>query len=214
MTMKKAHFTRRRPVPAAPAAPAPTLQERFSIISRQMISQVLDFDENPREHTICFTGHRKLDSQESKAIAAQLDELLPVCYRKGYHMFLTGGALGFDMLAAEAVFRLRATYPDAKLGVVIPCADQSCRWSTKDCHRYERILLGADKISVLSRSYYEGCMMIRNRHMVDHSALCLCYLNKFKGGTASTVAYASRMKVPILNVAMQDACAAYIASEK
>lgn len=210
--MKRVHW-RGAQQPSAPDTAFPTLQERFSVITRAMIAQVMDYDKHPREHTICFTGHRRLDVREVDSITAQLDQLLPVCYRQGYRVFLTGGALGFDMLAAEAVFRLKNTLPDVKLIMVLPCADQSCRWSESDCQRYERLLYCADEIRVLSPAYYQGCMMNRNRHMVDHSSLCLCYLNKFKGGTVSTVAYAMRKKTPILNVAMEDACAAYIAAK-
>jgi len=209
--MKKVHWNRGPREDSVPGLAYPTLQEKFSVITRSMIAQVMDFDEQPREHTICFTGHRKLDAREARDIQKRLDQLLPVCYHKGYRVFLTGGALGFDILAAEAVHRLRMEHDDVKLILVLPCADQSCRWSEADCERYERMLYCADEIRVLSPAYYEGCMMNRNRHMVDHSSLCLCYLNKFKGGTVSTVAYAMKVKTPILNVAMEDACAAYIA---
>lgn len=47
-------------------------------------------------------------------------------------------------------------------------------------------------------------MMVRNRFMVDRSALCVCYLNKMKGGTMSTVAYAVQEKLSVLNLAMAD----------
>ena len=211
--MKKVHWNGGQARHASPDFSSPTLQERFSIITRSMISQVMDYDEHPRAHTICFTGHRRLEAHEARSIELQLDQLLPSCYDKGYRVFLTGGALGFDMLAAEAVDRLKHDHPDVKLILVLPCADQSCRWTEADCRRYERILYTADEIRVLSPAYYKGCMMNRNQHMVDHSSLCLCYLNKFKGGTVSTVAYAMRVKVPILNVAMEDACAAYIADK-
>ena len=40
--------------------------------------------------------------------------------------------------------------------------------------------------------------------MVDRSALCVCYLNKMKGGTMSTVAYAVQEKLSVLNLAMVD----------
>lgn len=157
-----------------------------------------------RQITVCFTGHRQLADQESAAVSAKLDRLLLRLYQQGYRRFLCGGALGFDTLAAEAVMHLQATCPDVMLVMAIPCATQAMRWSEADTRRYEQILYAADETHVLSPAYYNGCMMVRNRFMVDRSALCVCYLNKMKGGTMSTVAYAVQEKLSVLNLAMAD----------
>ena len=142
-------------------------------------------------------------------LTERLDQLLARCYAHGYRNFLCGGALGFDMLAAERVLRLQCGHNDVRLALVIPCGDQSKYWNVRDVHRYERLLYAADHIRVLSPAYYEGCMQVRNRYMVDHSSLCICYLRHQKGGTASTVAYALRQHVPVLNVAMENADVAF-----
>lgn len=157
-----------------------------------------------RQMTVCFTGHRQLAEQESDAVSVKLDLLLPKLYQQGYRRFLCGGALGFDTLAAEAVMRLQATHSDVMLVMAIPCATQAMRWNEADTRRYEQILYAADETHVLSPAYYNGCMMVRNRFMVDRSALCVCYLNKMKGGTMSTVAYAVQEKLSVLNLAMVD----------
>lgn len=157
-----------------------------------------------RQMTVCFTGHRQLAEQESDAVSVKLDLLLPKLYQQGYRRFLCGGALGFDTLAAEAVMRLQATHSDVMLVMAIPCATQTMRWNEADTRRYEQILYAADETHVLSPAYYNGCMMVRNRFMVDRSALCVCYLNKMKGGTMSTVAYAVQEKLSVLNLAMVD----------
>ena len=100
--------------------------------------------------------------------------------------------------------RLQAMYSDVMLVMAIPCATQAMRWNEADTRRYEQILYAADETHVLSPAYYNGCMMVRNRFMVDRSALCVCYLNKMKGGTMSTVAYAVQEKLSVLNLAMVD----------
>lgn len=157
-----------------------------------------------RQMTVCFTGHRQLAEQESDAVSVKLNLLLPKLYQQGFRRFLCGGALGFDTLAAEAVMRLQATHSDVMLVMAIPCATQAMRWNEADTRRYEQILYAADETHVLSPAYYNGCMMVRNRFMVDRSALCVCYLNKMKGGTMSTVAYAVQEKLSVLNLAMVD----------
>ena len=40
----------------------------------------------------------------------------------------------------------------------------------------------------------------RNRHLVDNSSVCVCYLNKENGGTAYTVDYAGKKGLEIINL--------------
>lgn len=163
-----------------------------------------------RAETVCFTGHRRLSPEESALLSHRLNALLEALFRRGYRRFICGGALGFDTLAAECVLRLQASHPEVRLVMALPCGNQAQRWSSGDSRRYERILYAADETHVLAPTYYDGCMMVRNRYMVDRAALCVCYLCHMKGGTVSTVAYALREKVPVLNVAMEGACAAFL----
>ena len=44
-------------------------------------------------------------------------------------------------------------------------------------------------------------MLKRNRHLVDNSSACVCYLTESKGGTAYTVDYARRSGIKIVNLA-------------
>ena len=154
-----------------------------------------------REHTVCFTGHRRIDPQDEPVIQ-QLTPLLELLYKQGYRDFLCGGALGFDTLAAEHVIRLRDEHPDVRLIFCLPCADQSSRWKRADCSRYERLLYLSDETRVLSPRYYDGCMQVRNSYMVDRSYLCIAYMTRLHGGTLSTVRYALTQDVPVLNIAV------------
>ena len=62
----------------------------------------------------------------------------------------------------------------------------------------------ADKVVYMAQQYTPGCMHKRNRHLVDHSGVCVCYLTKESGGTAYTVNYAKRHGVEIINIAWRD----------
>lgn len=163
-----------------------------------------------RPDAVCFTGHRQLSHDEVRDLTSRLDSVIEACWLRGYTTFICGGALGFDTLAAQRVLQARRRHPELKLVMALPCGDQSRRWSAEDCRAYEQILLAADETHVMSPHYYDGVMMRRNRYMVDHASLCICYLNKLKGGTMSTVAYAVREQCPLLNTAMPDACAAFV----
>ncbi len=86
--------------------------------------------------------------------------------------------------------------------MVLPCAHQVCHWPERDEQRYAHLIVQSDEVRVLSQIYYDGCMMVRNRHMVDRSSLCICYLDKPKGGTMSTAAYACKKGLTIVNLAL------------
>ena len=161
-----------------------------------------------RPHTVCFTGHRVIRREDEKALA-QLDALLALFYRQGYRDFLCGGALGFDLFAAEHVVALRQQHADVRLIFCLPCADQSARWHDADCRRYERLLYLSDETRVLAPRYYDGCMQSRNAYMIDRSSLCVAYMTRLRGGTLTTVRYALSQDVPVVNIAVPGAVDEY-----
>ena len=124
-------------------------------------------------------------------VKKKLKEILIDCIENGYRFFGAGGALGFDTVAAMAVLDLKKVYPDIRLILVLPCRDQTRGWKESDIKKYEWIKSKADKVVYTSEHYYNGCMQKRNRHLVDHSSLCICYYTGQKGGTEYTLNYAS-----------------------
>lgn len=74
--------------------------------------------------------------------------------------------------------------PVLKLRCILPCEGQ------------------VDKVVYVSWKYREGCMLKRNRYLVDHAACLLAVYNgERQGGTAMTVRYARKVgrEVIILN---------------
>ena len=128
-------------------------------------------------------------------------EVLRLIREEGIVRFLSGGAIGFDTLAAEVVLDVAADYPNVELVIVRPCADQTRGWNKADIARHEAILARAHDVITLSPSYTPGCMQARNRYLVDHSAVCICYLTEPSGGTAYTVRYAASRGLPVVNLA-------------
>ena len=59
----------------------------------------------------------------------------------------------------------------------------------------------ADKVIYTSQDYYNGFMHKRNRHLVDNSSLCICYLTEQTGGTTYTINYARDKGRMIVNIA-------------
>ena len=134
-------------------------------------------------------------------LARRLKTILIDLIENGYQYFGAGGALGFDTLAAQTVLALKKDYPHIKLILVLPCITQADSWSVDDKAIYEEIKATADKVVYTSHEYARGCMHKRNRHLVDNSSACICYLTEKTGGTAYTVEYAQRNNLLVINVA-------------
>lgn len=154
-----------------------------------------------RDKTCCFTGHRKLPPSKRNQIALQLEKTVIRLIDRGIIFYGAGGALGFDTLAAQTVLSLREDYPQIKLILVLPCLTQTRGWSEADITVYENIKRQADKVVYTSQTYFQGCMHKRNRHLVDNSSVCLCYLTESKSGTYRTVQYAQKCGCQIINLA-------------
>ena len=154
-----------------------------------------------RNKTVCFTGHRKIPRLEYKTIADRIKTTLIQLINDGYCYFGCGGALGFDTISAQAVLDLKSQYPQIKLILVLPCLTQTRGWNSDNVRMYEYIKDLADKVTYTSKNYFNGCMQKRNRHLVDNSSVCVCYLTENNGGTFYTVNYAKKQKVSIINVA-------------
>lgn len=156
-----------------------------------------------RDKTCCFTGHRKLPTGLGRWIlAAKLKKTIISQIKNDIQFFGAGGALGFDTLAAQTVLKLRKKYTHIKLILVLPCPTQTQKWVTEDVAEYERIKSQADKVVYTAQEYTKDCMFKRNRHLVDNSSVCICYLTRNSGGTAYTVNYAKDKGLEIVNVAL------------
>lgn len=151
--------------------------------------------------SVCMlTGHRTLP-YDGGALRTQLDMHIDMLCRSGVTEFLSGGAMGFDLLSAEAVLLAREKYHEVALTMILPCRNQSRRYPAAQRLRYDSILARAQNVEYLSEHYYEGCMLVRNRAMAARADLCLCYLTRQRGGTAHAVAAAAARGLPITNLA-------------
>lgn len=63
----------------------------------------------------------------------------------GVIYFGAGGAMGFDILAARTVLRLRGIFPAIRLILVLPCRNQTAGWPARAVAEYQDILRYADK---------------------------------------------------------------------
>ena len=83
-------------------------------------------------YTVCFSGHRELPKNRLANIADKLKMKIEALIKSGYYCFESGGALGFDILAALTVLELKQQYPQIKLILVLPCKNQTRNWRQND----------------------------------------------------------------------------------
>jgi len=157
--------------------------------------------------TCAFTGHRPQSfsfkfsetSDELLIIKKKLADEIEQAIQDDYTIFLSGGALGVDTWAAEAVLEFRAHhYPFIRLELVLPCIGQESRWSKKAKETYARLIDNADAVTRTSRElYFDGCMKVRNELLVRRSSRLIAVWNKKPSGTGQTVQMAKRQGLDV-----------------
>lgn len=162
---------------------------------------MLNMNSSEGYSSCCFTGHRNLPAEKTDTIQHTLECLIRELCEKGCREFISGGAVGFDTLAAVTVLKLKKVFPDIALVMALPCRDQHIRWGRTDRLHYEELLSRADKIVYMTESYVTGCMHLRNKYMVDNSKLCIAYFKNKGGGTEYTVNYANEKGHRVVNIA-------------
>lgn len=161
------------------------------------------FDEKRRK-TVCFTGHRKMGEPIAE-IERRLSGTVENLIRNGYLYYGAGGARGFDALASEVVLKLKATYPQIHLILVLPFDEQYSHeknWTLAEVEQYHRLKEQASKVVVLAAGYSSGVYYRRNRHLVDNSSVCVAYMNRANSGTSYTVNYAKAKRLEVVNIAL------------
>ena len=153
-----------------------------------------------REQTCCFTGHRLIPAYEKERLNAELLTSIASLIQKGVTCFRNGGALGFDTAAALAVLDIKRNHPAISLIMDLPCQNQARGWKKSDQAVYDFILSSADEVHFLAPHYYNGCMQLRNRHMVDRSAYLIAYQTSPAGGSAYTVRYAQEQGLTLIRL--------------
>lgn len=149
----------------------------------------------------CFTGHRTVLPETATALAGVLDRHLERLVTEGFTEFRTGGARGFDTIAALRVLALKDRHPECRLHLILPCRDQTKFWRTGERMLFEDILSKADAVDHITDTYTPTCMYERNRALVNGSELCIAYLTQNSGGTLYTCTYALKHRVALLNLA-------------
>ena len=98
------------------------------------------------------------------------------------------------------MLELRIRKGDVTLEAAVPCSTQADGWPEPDRSRWRALLAACDLETLVQSGYTRGCMLRRNRYMVDHSALVIAVYDGTPGGTCRTLEYALRQKVSFVDL--------------
>ena len=112
------------------------------------------------------------------------------------------GAVGCDYFL-EAVLAFRASHSDVTIEAAIPYAGQAEHWRGSLRDRYYALLEQCDCKTVVQQAYSGGCMMRRNRYMVDQSRVLIAAYNGEPGGTMNTMLYAMRRGLNVIEIPVE-----------
>ena len=88
------------------------------------------------ERTCCFTGHRKLPAKKIDTIVFNLNKEIERLIKEGVTTFLSGGALGFDQIAASLIATKKEMGYNIRLVMALPCRGQDDLWTAKEKQLY------------------------------------------------------------------------------
>lgn len=167
---------------------------------------------NERSLTCSFTGYRpsklpfknNCNSEEYKKLCQVLEKEIRLMINNGVRYFLTGMAQGVDIMCGEIVLELKSEF-DIHLFCVIPCKNQFTGLDDKSLAKYNKLISEASGVIYTSEEEYsKGCMMKRNRYLVDNAEYLLAVFDGQKGGTMSTINYAIKKKKTIVIINPND----------
>lgn len=151
--------------------------------------------------TVSFTGHRDACSPEMRY---KLLDTIEDMINRGADAFCTGGAVGFDTVAADCVLELQESYPWISLRLVLPCPPevQSQRFPADAKQKYYEILKAADATETVSPYYTDDCMKRRNQRLIELADVCICCYDpsRYASGTGQTVRMAEKKGIEVINL--------------
>ena len=147
-----------------------------------------------------FTGHRSIPYYHEQKLSALLDRAIAYAYEEGCRNFYTGGAIGFDTMAARKLINFRISHRDVRIIVAVPCKDQDAKWSYSQKDNYAFILSNADEIVFVSDEYTKDCMRKRNEYLADVCDILIAYSGRSSSGSAQTVRMAESRGKTVYNL--------------
>ncbi|MBQ9679939.1 MAG: DUF1273 family protein [Ruminococcus sp.] len=142
-----------------------------------------------KSKTALFIGNR--DCYQVKE--AEIEKAIIEAIENGIEVFLNGGQGCFDKICAAIVHRLKKSYPNIKSILVIPYRD----FKVFNDSLFDEKLYPFEEHTFSYYTYKSGSPK-RNRWLVDHSSVAICYVYR-AGGASKTLEYARKKQLHIID---------------
>ena len=149
----------------------------------------------------CFSGHSELPIRKIRNIIINLEREIDSLIAKGVTNFISGGNIGFDLIAASLIIAKKEMGGKIRLIFALPYKEQDALWEKKQKNLYQSLLKEADDIIYVSDKDDAYCIKRQYDYMVEQSDYCVCALIHNKSATSRFVAYAYKNGLKIVNVA-------------
>lgn len=153
-----------------------------------------------KETTCCFTGHRSIPFFLVDNLKDITTKKINSLINTGINTFICGGAVGFDMICGLIVSKIKEENKNIRLILFLPHYHQDKFYNEKNKACYNHLKKVSDNIIYTSQDYYNGCLHLRNRLMVDNSQHLISYCTKNYGGSYYTKEYAKLCGLNIINI--------------
>lgn len=182
-------------------------QKEFYLCRKLTTPTMQPLTSDPKSQTVSFSGYRNEKIQISSDdphilhnLSLTIADTLLSLYDQGMRQFITGGAVGFDTIAAEQIIQLRNTHPEVRLIIATPFPNQESKYHPADQKRYHNTIASADEVHHVSQTYHAKAYLDRNKYMLLRSSRLVCYYDGQRGGTMYTVNRAIEMGHEIINL--------------
>lgn len=149
--------------------------------------------------TCTFAGHREVyQSDIDKSLDAAISQILE--NGDSEFSFLVGGMGDFDGACSAAVRRAKRTHRDKTihLQLVMPYLTHELNESKNYYEQYYDDVIVPMEIAGV---HYKSAITKRNRWMVDESQFLIAFVYRDHGGAYTTLKYARKKNLNIINIA-------------
>jgi len=182
-------------------------------------------EKNVMEHKACaivgcrptrFKWKYNENNNGCKRLKRRVKAQLIILYEQGVRRFYLGGYLGLDLWAGELLLELKEQpeYGDIELVLALPYAGHDADWDKRSRYRLSVLRQRSAEVVVVGTTENPPAInyKLRNQYMVDHADFLLVVDDddqEQSSGTARTLNYARKKKLPITLIHPDSAAVTY-----
>ncbi len=147
-----------------------------------------------------FIGHRQVFARN---IESKLADAIQTEINNGCIAFTMGTHGEFDDLALNACRRLKKTYSQLQIEVVITSLNSIRKVDERDIVPYSDVKTVMYEIE---DAHYKQQIMLSNRQMIDSCDTLICYVDNtaYRSGAKATLRYAEKKGLKVVNLYSED----------